>query len=517
MSGNPLDPAPLRRRLWLLLAGFHFGGAAIALAVVLIGVAAIRFGAEAELPLAEAAGWLVILFGVFCLAALRPAPEQLPEAGTLVVDRAAEPRLFAAVEGAAARVGVRLPLEIVLTPGAAISCLEEGRLLGGGRRCRVEIGLATLHALDVPRFEAILALHLAHQADGDLLLRRVLARTFRTIDRTLERAALLERPFRRWRHRLAAAWERYERVHVHAVDEAAARASGAAVYGAALRRVSILPSLFERYLAEEVQPILDEGYVPADLYGGFRLCLEALEKTGQLERLEEEAETDDPPEQQEARFPTVGRRLERVRRLALPHPLPAPEAGVLARELVADAAGAEAQAALRWTGDPGAAARRLAWDEVAERVWAARFRSAAVAIRGALPPGAGLGFAIDWLASSSQVALAAAAWPRLLDGGLDEERLKRRARQLVNRGVAGWIGEELAAQGWRWETSPGWAVELESPDGERIAPLALLAPLGTEAGAAEAVRARLQALGLDLGERQAAPSARNHRPRSWLH
>src|SRR5690606_11815638 len=117
----------------------------------------------------------------FCLAALRPAPEQLPEAGTLVVDRAAEPRLFAAVEGAAARVGVRLPLEIVLTPGAAISCLEEGRLLGGGRRCRVEIGLATLHAFDVPRFEAILALHLAHQADGDLLLLRVLARTFRTI------------------------------------------------------------------------------------------------------------------------------------------------------------------------------------------------------------------------------------------------------------------------------------------------------------------------------------------------
>ncbi|WP_373049296.1 hypothetical protein [Vulgatibacter sp.] len=509
MSATPSSLARRRRlRLWLHLAWTFFGGAWIGLVALACAAGFLVIAGEGEegVPV-SIVGIAVAFFGLWWLAALVPARDPAPADDGPLLDRQAEPAIHTAVERAAAAVGMRLPIEIVISPSAGASCQEMGWLLGR-RRCRVEIGAAHLQALDQAQLEGLLAFHLAHQADGDLLLRRVIAGTMRIIERA---DGLRARNLASHRRRIVDAWLAYQEVHAHAIDAAAARAVGGNLYRSALRRSSIVPGIFDQFLSDEVQPILDESLAPGDLYEGFRLCLEALEETGQLERIEERA----GEEERTGSAPTLGERLDFLRTQPPSlDSLAAAVAGMPARSLLAEPAPLEAACAARLLR-PSEEAETIGWSEVGERVWAVRYRRAAAALRGALPPNTSLAFVIDWLAAApAQLALAAAAWPRLLDRDLTDEHRSAEARQLLERGLAGWIGEELERRGWRWDTSPGYAVELVDAEGARVAPAAILGPIGESAGAVEALHERLAELGLGG---KPAPLRQPARSRSWLH
>jgi hypothetical protein len=389
-----------------------------------------------------------------------------------------------------------------------------GALVGRRRRCRVEVGVAQLQDGDTSRLEALLALHLAHQADGDLLLRRSVWRTVSTVDALIDRTSpALSRPWRWYRTRLSDAFRACDAVHIHAADAAAARAVGIACYRATLRRTTILSHLFEQFIAEEVQPVLEEGYRPADLYGGFRQCLRELGRHGELQRLEDEEAADVESDG----FPPLGARLAHLDGLGLQLlPLPPDEARQPARTLLADPRRVEARCAelrIPPRENDGEQKGAVRWDEVAERVWAPRFARSCAALKGALPPGTPLSFVVDWLALPSVFALAPAAWPARFEARMDEGERQALAKRLLARGVAGWIGELLVARGWRWDTAPACPVELESPGGRRFAPLAWVGTALGDAEAAGQLREQLAALEL-LEEPPAAPAQRT---RSYLH
>ena len=509
MSNDPTRRlARLRLQLWTLVAGYFAGGFAICLALVAAGALL----AAARLPVL---GLVVALAGALFCKRFLPARSPVPPAEGVPVSEDEEPRLYGVVRRVAALVGARCALEVVLTPGTGASCQEVGRLLGRGRRCRVELGVAQLQSVDEAQLEALLALHLAHQADGDLLLRRAVWRTATTIEAWAGRTSPpLARPWRAYRERLVRTFRAWDAVHVHAADAAAARAVGLSSYRASLRRTTVLGPVFEQFLGEEVQPMLDEGYRPADLYGGFRQCLRVLGELGELERLENEEAADKGGEG----FPALGARLAYLDGLGLQlHVLSAGEAGRPARSLLADAKAVEERCAeLRVPPREadGPPKGTLRWDETAERVWAPRFARAVAAVKGALPPGTSLGFVIDWMALPSSLALAGAAFPTLLEPGMEADERQARARRLLGRAVAGWIGEVLVARGWRWRTAPACPVELEGPDGNRFAPLAWVAPALGDAEAAARLRAELAELQV-LDEAGPAPEA--PRKRTYLH
>lgn len=504
MSATPLAAA--RLRVQLRLAALFLGGPALGLAL-LIGGPALAYAVPEPKGVLLAGGLLIAGYGLLLLGALFPRRPRPQEDDGLPVERTNEPALAALVDEVAARVGARLPREVRIVHGAGVACQIVRR--GGVRRCRVEIGMPEIQALDRAGLEALLAFHLAHDADGDLRLRRAMAWALATLEPAASRKkGLFGDAFRHFRSGLLAAWETYEAAHVFAMDEIAARHAGAPVHRAALRRAAALPAVLERFLAEEVQPVLQENLLPADLWQGFRLCLRALEESGQLTAMERDA-AETPAE--EGR-PTLAGRLAALRLLAAEAGPGRGGAAEPARALLCNAPAAERATAARWIGP--AAGPTIGWEETAEKVWAARFRRAAAELRRALPPSTDLFQAIEWMAAPTQLALAAAAWPRILETELNREERERHARQLVQRGLAGWIGEELVARGWRWDTSPGHAVELVGAHAERISPLALLAPIGAEPGAVEALRDRLEALGLDrpAARIQAAP-----RNRALLH
>ncbi len=513
MTTDPARHLTLKRlQLWLWAVGYFAGVAALCLGLMGLGCWLLASSAATDGSGVPAVA--LALAGVAFLLFLQPAAVGVPSPDGFFVDEDAEPRLFAAVRRAAALVGARGAFEVVITPGSAIACQEVGSLVGKGRRCRVEVGVAILQAVDTAQLEAQLALHLAHQADGDLRIRRVVWRTAATLEARIEgSSAGLSRPFRWYRSKLVDAFRAWDAAHVHAADAAAARAVGPGLFRASLRRATIVPGIFEQFLAEEVQPVLDEGYRPADLYGGFRQCLRVLDEVGELKRLEDEDAADTSTDG----FPALGARLAALDGDALQvHPLPEPGGAAPARTLLAEPKATETRCAeLRAPPRPDDAEDKgaLGWDEVADRVWAPRFARAVAAVKGALPPRTPLSFVIEWLAVPSSLALAAAAFPTLLEPGVEAAERETRARRLLARAVAGWIGEELVARGWRWITSPACPVELESPTGSRFAPLAWV---GAAVGQPDGVtQLREQLEELHLLEPDAQRPAQ--RTRSYLH
>ena len=148
--------------------------------------------------------------------------------------------------------------------------------------------------------------------------------------------------------------------------------------------ILVTPAGFEQFVTEEVQPILEEGYRPADLYGGFRMCLRELGRRGDLQEMENEEAADTSTDG----FPALGARLAYLAGIGLQvHPLPAGEDRQPARALLADARAVEARCAelrIPPRDNDGDQKGTLRWDEVAERVWAPRFARAVTAVKGAL-------------------------------------------------------------------------------------------------------------------------------------
>ena len=88
------------------------------------------------------------------------------------------PRLFAVLDEVASNVGTRRPDEVFVSPGAAVTVSETAGLSGlFGRSHRVlELGVASLYALNMDELKAILAHEFAHYTSREAFFRRFIAR-----------------------------------------------------------------------------------------------------------------------------------------------------------------------------------------------------------------------------------------------------------------------------------------------------------------------------------------------------
>jgi len=197
-----------------------------------------------------------------------------------------QPRLWALVGRLAEVAATRPPDEIYLTADANASVLEETRLVGliGGRR-RMFVGAPLVAGLSGAELAAVLTHELAHFGNRDTRLsgqayrsRRAFVGTVSALDRTdlFERmlAALLTGYLKVCTRASAGLSRRQER----SADEAAAGAVGSVAAAAALRAIPPIQQTWRLFTDHHLALGWDEGYLPADVMGGyaeFRAALDA--------------------------------------------------------------------------------------------------------------------------------------------------------------------------------------------------------------------------------------------------
>ncbi len=132
---------------------------------------------------------LLFLFGIVIAAAmlwsLVPRRDKF-EAPGLLLDRNAQPRLFAELESIAAALNEPLPREVYLIGAPNAFVADRGGVLGFGSRRIMGLGLPLLSLLTVSQFRAVLAHEFAHYYGGDTSLGPWVYRTKTSIVRIFE-------------------------------------------------------------------------------------------------------------------------------------------------------------------------------------------------------------------------------------------------------------------------------------------------------------------------------------------
>jgi Zn-dependent protease with chaperone function len=115
----------------------------------------------------------LFLFGVVIAGAmlwsLLPRPDKFKAPG-LLIERAAQPRLFAELENIAGALHEPMPKEVYLIGDVNAWVADRGGLMGIGSRRVMGLGLPLLSILTVSQFRAVLAHEFAHYYGGDTSL-----------------------------------------------------------------------------------------------------------------------------------------------------------------------------------------------------------------------------------------------------------------------------------------------------------------------------------------------------------
>lgn len=113
---------------------------------------------------------LVFLFGTAIAGAilwsLLPRPDKFKAPGVLI-ERAAQPRLFAEIENIAGALNEPMPSEVYLIADVNAWVADRGGLMGFGSRRVMGLGLPLLSILTISQFRAVLAHEFAHYYGGD--------------------------------------------------------------------------------------------------------------------------------------------------------------------------------------------------------------------------------------------------------------------------------------------------------------------------------------------------------------
>lgn len=116
---------------------------------------------------------ILFLFGIVIAGAmlwsLVPRPDKFKAPG-LLIERAAQPRLFAELENIAGALNEPMPSEVYLIGDVNAWVADRGGLMGFGSRRVMGLGLPLLSILTVSQFRAILAHEFAHYYGGDTSL-----------------------------------------------------------------------------------------------------------------------------------------------------------------------------------------------------------------------------------------------------------------------------------------------------------------------------------------------------------
>ncbi|MEU8799697.1 M48 family metallopeptidase [Spirillospora sp. NPDC048819] len=355
-----------------LLAGYY----ALALAVIAIAALAcylvvvhpsfgtIKIASFMLVPSLGVLGALVVT------ARQRPAPP-----GGLPVTRAAEPGLWAAIDGLAARIGTRSPDEVRLVPEVNAAVSEQSRWFGlvAGPRHMI-IGVPLLETLTIAELYAVLGHELGHYSGRHTRLGGITYRGGAALQRTLSilsgkgsvPQALFE-GYAKLYFRVSQAVRRSQEIEA---DRFMVEVSGRHAAGSALRSVRATAAAWSFFLDHVAGPGTRYGLVPADLFGGFRALLAEPSRREELGRVLAEPEERDPYDS----HPTLAERLAAIARCPEPPGL-TPDTRPAAA-LLADPAGIRERLRVALFGTDATA---LGWDELAART--AAFESAETGLR----------------------------------------------------------------------------------------------------------------------------------------
>jgi len=132
---------------------------------------------------------VLFLFGILIAAtmlwSLIPRRDKF-EAPGMLLDRSAQPRLFAELENIAAALDEPMPQEVYLIGAANAFVADRGGVMGFGSRRVMGLGLPLLYLLTVSQFRAVLAHEFAHYYGGDTSLGPWVYKTKTSIVRIFE-------------------------------------------------------------------------------------------------------------------------------------------------------------------------------------------------------------------------------------------------------------------------------------------------------------------------------------------
>lgn len=475
-----------------LMAGFYLLALGLAGGLLWLIYADVAIARRVHLKLIvlAGAGALAILKGCFFLADRFEAP------GPEVAERD-QPRLFAAIREVAAAMGARMPQAVYLIPDVNAFVADVGGFMGivGARRV-MGIGVGLLSVDSLSQLKATVAHEFGHFHGGDTQLGGFLYRTRASIGRVIAAlggSAILSKPFEWYGKLFLWLTHAIARGQELAADAFSVRVAGKAAHVGGLKREGVGGVLFGEFFRQEVSPLVDEGYAPANAFEGFRRFLGNLGEDGVLRRVEEHLHglKTDPYDT----HPALSERIAYAE--ALPDP-GVPDDPRPAHELLEDREGVEralTRTILKSAAE-GGELKPLGWEQVAGTVYAARMARAAKAFEGALGGAVSdLDALVRRLGEHDRVALARGLAPGAFEAPADDAA--ELAQRIVAHHLLARIGDELVrTRGFRWDTAPGRPLVLVGTDGR---PVDLGSTVDAASKGPEGVAAlvdRLRALGL---------------------
>jgi heat shock protein HtpX len=172
-------------------------------------------------------------------------------------------RLFACIAGIAQRTGQAMPAQVFLVGDMNAWVAHRGGVMGFGSKRVMGIGWPLLQVLSVKQLEAVLAHEFGHYHGGDTRLGPWIYKTRSAIGRTLEslgNEGWLHLPFKWYGTLFLRLTHAVSRAQELAADRLAAHVAGARAMIEGLKRVHAGAAAFDAYWAQEVSPVLSDGY-----------------------------------------------------------------------------------------------------------------------------------------------------------------------------------------------------------------------------------------------------------------
>jgi hypothetical protein len=276
-------------------------------------------------------------------------------------------------------------------------------------------------------------------------------------------------------------------------DAWSVRIAGRRAHVEGLRREAAGGSLFYSFLEDEVSPLIEQNYVPGNIYTGFRKFVSNLEEDGVIEEVTtalHKVETD-----KHDTHPALAERIAYAEDLA--------DSGVddepgLSRELLSDADAVERHVtSCLLERVRGGDRTEVDWQTAPALAHAARMEAASAALSTAVADRddgtvAGL---LACLEERDRLALARRIAPDVfrVGGGT----LQELARGVLSTVAMARVGEALVEQhDYQWDSSPGRHHRVIAPDGTAVDLRDMVADAAARPEAVPALRERLQTLGL---------------------
>ena len=252
----------------VLLIGFYVLAAAIIVALLYVPYAEVTYlhRLDPRIAIFTVVGAGAIFWGIL------PRFDRFEAPGP-VLERAGQPRLFAAFDDVARASEQAMPVEVYLVPNLNAWVSQRGGLMGFGSRRVMGLGLPLLQTLTVSQLRAVLAHEFGHYHGGDTALGPWIYKTRLAIGRTLEglsrHTPLLMKPFEWYGKAFLRITHAISRRQEFAADSLAARVSGTAIAIAALKSIHRAGMAFAPYWHTEVIPAIERGFLPP-VADGFR-------------------------------------------------------------------------------------------------------------------------------------------------------------------------------------------------------------------------------------------------------